>query len=81
MVKPILVVYLGIGNFSLARSRQNIKEMQKVLEKSEIADEYYILILPNRKEDSSVEVFYEKDFNKVSFTKLKSIVEKKIFNE
>jgi len=80
MIKPILVVYLRIANFSIRRQSENIQEMQKIFEKSKIADEYYVLILPIHEGDSSVEVFYEKNFNKVSYTKLKSLLEEKISN-
>jgi len=68
--KPMLVVSLPYS--ASVAGYQNIKES---LYERGIGDDYHLLVINSGKEETSTEVFYEKDFNKVKFEELKEIVE------
>lgn len=68
--KPILVVSLPY-TASIA-NHQNVNES---LYERGIGDDYHILVIISKKEETIIEVFYEKDFNEVKFEELKEIVE------
>ena len=67
--KPILVISLPYS-----ASIADHQEARNNLYKKEIKDDYHILVIVSSKEETIIEVFYEKDFNEVKFEELKEIV-------
>ena len=59
MPKPIVVVYVDKST-----PMPVLEDMFNAV-KNSLTDEYHVLILPSNKEDTKIEVFYEKDFNEV----------------
>jgi hypothetical protein len=74
--KPILVIYYSIAGLSKEVIVKNLKHIKEIAKKIE---EYYVFALPTQK-DSRIEVFYEKDFDEVSFKELEEKVLKEIEN-
>jgi len=69
-MKPICVVYIGKDV-----SQESADNFSKEINKAGISKEYWILFLSG--EENKVEIFYEKNFNKVKFAELKKIISKK----
>ena len=67
--KPILVVSLPY-----TASIADYQDVRESLYERGIGDDYHILVINSGKEETIIEVFYEKDFNKVKFEELKEIV-------
>lgn len=61
-----MVVHYCIEGISTELVVKNLKEIKNVCKG---IDDYYIFVLPTTK-DSFVEVFYEKDFNEISYKEL-----------
>ena len=73
--KPILVVYFDTKGATAARVNEILTSLSahfKPMEK-----EYHVLILPSLQE-TKVEVFYEKDFQKKSVDEMKELIENKL---
>ena len=41
---------------------------------SSVAEDYHILIIAEERDDIDIDIFYEKDFNKVKYEELKRII-------
>jgi hypothetical protein len=77
MAKPIFILNYCVEGLSKDMIIRNIKALKKVLDDSDIHDDYYVFMLPVR-EDSYVQVFYEKDFDPISYKELTDKIDKKI---
>lgn len=75
-VKPVLVVYYSIEGLSSEVIVKNLKHIKEISKKIE---DYYVFALPTRNE-SRIEVFYEKDFEETSFKELEEKILKEIEN-
>lgn len=75
MAKPILVVGLSKGN-----SPREVAEIQHQIERMPISNEYYVLPYRRLDDETTFEVFYEKDFNEVKYEELKQLITDKIKN-
>ena len=72
MPKPILVVTTPpLSQDSRYRLRYSFKPLE---------DEYHAFILESNVMESKIEVFYEKDFNKIKFEELKKLIQDNIHN-
>jgi hypothetical protein len=76
MAKPILVINYCIEGLSQSMAVRNLRDLQNVISESSANDEYYVFLLPV-KEDSNIQVFYEKDFEETSYAELKKLIEDK----
>jgi hypothetical protein len=76
MAKPILVINYCIAGLSQSIAVRNLRDLQNVIGESSANDEYYVFLLPV-KEDSNIQVFYEKDFAETSYDELKKLIEDK----
>lgn len=72
-IKPILVVYYSIEGLSKDFIIKNITEISKKIE------DYHVFCLPTKNE-STIEVFYDKDIDEKSFEELKEKILKDIKN-
>jgi predicted RNase H-like nuclease (RuvC/YqgF family) len=79
MAKPILVINYCIDGMSMSMTIRNLRELQQVISESNANDDYYTFLLPV-KTDSHIQVFYDKDFNKIKYDELKKMIETKIKN-
>ena len=68
--KPILVVSLPY-----TASIVDYQDVRENLHKRGVGDDYHVMVIISKKEETIIEVFYEKDFNEVKFEELKEIVE------
>jgi len=75
-VKPVLVVYYSITGLHKELIVKNLKHIKEVAKK---INEYYVFALPTEGE-SRIEVFYEKDFEEVSYKELEEKLLKEIDN-
>ena len=76
MAKPILVINYCIAGLPRSIAVTNLRDLQNVISSSSANDEYYVFLLPVR-EDSNIQVFYEKDFGQTSYDELKKLIEEK----
>ena len=76
MAKPILVINYCIEGLSRSIAVRNLRDLQQVISESSANDEYYVFLLPVR-EDSNIQVFYEKDFEETNYEALKKLVNEK----
>ncbi len=70
MPKPILAITIPY-----AISKLHKTEIQKHLTEQGVDREYWCFILPADVQSSSIQVFFEKDFNQVKYDELKTIIE------
>ena len=77
MPKPILVVNYHAENLPTEAVVRNIKQLREVLENSGATEEYYAFVLPVSG-DSSIQVFYEKDFEEISYEELRQMIQDKL---
>ena len=71
--KPILVI--SIGKFI---TQKEIAEFYQRIEKMGMGDDYYILIVPSAKEETEVNVFFERTFNEIKYQELKAYITKRM---
>lgn len=77
MAKPILVINVCVDGISRNKAENIIMGVSKVISESNANDDYYTFVLPVHG-DSHVQVFYDKDFNKVQYDELKIMIEDKL---
>lgn len=77
MAKPVLVVNYCVEGLPMTVAIQNLKSIKEVVEGSGANEDYYTFVLPTR-EDSKVEVFYDKDLDKSGFNNIRTIIDEKL---
>lgn len=77
MAKPILVINYSIENLNREQTIENLHSVKKIIQGSGVNEDYYSFVLPTLGE-SKVEVFYDKDINKIEHEKLVHKIEERL---
>lgn len=76
MSKPIVVIKMP-----QYASNNDINSLAEQFRLGTIQQDYHIIMFGTKLNDIDVQVYYEKDFNKVKFEELKDIIEKSVNHE
>jgi hypothetical protein len=68
--KPILIVKLPSEHFHNSTDFDRVKKALDFM-----IDDYHILVIANREDEISFEVFYEKDYKPIDYEGLKKLIE------